>query len=1121
MYHPPVLPSGQTPTESWVELFNRSANAVDLTGWALQGTIQFGFPPGTVLAAGGYLVVAKDVAYVQTNYPGITVLGPFQNKLPHKSALLLLTDAAGNPANQVCYFDGGRWPGYADGGGSSLELRDPWADNSAAEAWAASDQSKSCPWSNYSYRAVATTVQGPAQWNEFVIGLLDAGECLLDDLHVVESPDTTPVEMLQNGTFETGMTAWRALGDHRHTRVEVDPDNPSNHVLHLISTGPTDHMHNHLETTYAGGRVVTDGRTYQISFRAKWLAGNNHLNTRLYFNRVARTTSLPMPLLHGTPGAPNSTYATNIGPTFTALGHSPIIPQPNSPVTISASAADPQGIKALTLWWSANGGAWQSAPMLAQGPSATLGYANYSGTIPGGSAGDAVQFYVQATDGLGAVSTFPALGPGSRALYKVDQAEPLMNQLHRLRLWMTAADANFLHAHTNVMSDEYLGCTIVYDESQVFYDAGVHLQASERGRDDPSRVGFTLKFNPEQPFRGTQGRIVLDRSGGYSGLGGTHDEILLWHAMNHAGGGLLGVECDLVQLFASKSELDGTGLMRKADFDTEYFDGQFKNGGNGNLYKLELFYYPTTTVTGDPQAWKLPQPDNVENVDIQDLGTNKEYYRWDFVQMNNADADDYSQVVALNHAFSLTGSSLVAQTTQLMDLDEWMRALAFKEFTGDADTYTHGLNHNFKIYFRPEDGKALGLLWDQDFAFVQDLSTSFPQGSSPNTYKIITLPGNYRIYYSHLLDLMTTTVNSAHLTPWATRYAGLLGQDWSGAVNYLQQRANFIRSKLPLANPFAITSNGGKGFATTSSTVTLTGTAPLTVQGISINGQAYPVTWTSLTAWSLAVPLPAYTNLLVAQGLDKYNGLLTNAPASILITNLNPITHKTVLINEWMAESAAPGGLPDPADGSAQGWLELYNPNDSAVDLSGCFLSDSPTQPGKWPFPAGALIQPRGFLLIWADNQTSLNGSDTNGDLHANFILNRLGQTLGLYASDLTPLHTVTFGPQLQNVSQGLFPDGNTNALFFMSDWTPRAPNRLGAPAAPQVCGLVVQPNGAIAFQAAVIPGRTYRVDFKDDLAAPAWTPLGTNLTATAPSLTIQDPLAPPPHRFYRLVLLQ
>src|SRR4030095_2646310 len=103
---------------------------------------------------------------------------------------------------------------------------------------------------------------------------------------------------------------------HRLSRVISDPNDPANHVLHLIATGPTEHMHNHLETTLANNRSVVNGREYEISFRAKWLSGDNHLNTRLYFNRVARTTLLAVASPNGTPGTQNSTYETNIGTTF-------------------------------------------------------------------------------------------------------------------------------------------------------------------------------------------------------------------------------------------------------------------------------------------------------------------------------------------------------------------------------------------------------------------------------------------------------------------------------------------------------------------------------------------------------------------------------------------------------------------------------------------------------------------------------------------------------------------------------------------------------------------------------------------------------------------------------------
>jgi hypothetical protein len=1114
----PAQPAQDSP-EAWVEFFNRGSNTVDLTGWAVSGGIGFSFAPGTTLPAGAYLVLAKDVGCMHSNYPAIAVVGPYTGKLSHHDDAIILTDAAGNVANQVHYFGGGRWPGYADGGSSSLELRDPWADNSQPEAWSASDESSRSTWSNYTYLAVASNILGPTLWNELQLGLLDAGECLLDDLHVVESPNTAPVELLQNGSFETGLTAWRSLGNHSHSRVETDPDNPAGHVLHLVATGSTEALHNHLETTYANGRSITNGKTYQISFRAKWLAGNNRLNTRLYFNRVAKTTDLPMPSQHGTPGGRNSTFTAHLGPTFAALGHSPIIPQPNQAVTVNVSASDPAGVRAVTLWWSVNGGVWQQAPMLSAQVAASPGYTNYTGLISGQTAGALVQFYVQAADNLGVSTTFPARGRDSRALFKVDDGTALMPQLHRLRLLMTPADSALLLADTNVMSNDLIGLTVVHDERQVFYDVGVHLQSSERGRDDPNRQGFTVKLHPEQPFRGFLETITMDRSGGYSGLGGTHGEILLWHAINHAGG-LLGFECDLVQVFAPNPQLNGTAMLRISGFDGSYFDEQFQNNGNGNRYKLEVIYYPTTTLTGDPQAPKLPQPDNVVNVDIQDWGNDPENYRWVFFQENNTDIDDYSQLMTFSKSFSLTGPALQTQTARLMDSDEWMRMLAFKAFTGDVDTFTAGYNHNFMVYFRQDDGKALGLLWDEDFSFAAPVNAAFPGTSSPGMYNIVTLPDNHRRYYNHLLDLMTTTINSAHLSPWANRYSGLLGQDWSGVVNYLQQRANFIRSAMPLTTAFAITNNGGRGFATTNNPIILGGTAPLTVKDIRINAVSGAITWLSLTNWTVPVSLFNYSNFLAVQGFDNYGALVTNASVSIVVTNLGAAALRPVVFNEWMAKNNGPGGFADPVAGTFSDWFELYNPNSSAADISGFYLTDDLSNPTQSRVPAGTVIPPHGFLLVWADKNTEMNGSGTNGDLHVNFKLPQSGMTLGFFAANGTMQNTVVFGAQLENVSRGLFPDGNTNAVYFFTDWSPRASNRLGPPPSPQLGVCVVQAGGTFAFQASTIPGRRYRTEFKDQLDAPTWTTLSADLTATGSQIVVTDTLVGRPQRFYRVMLV-
>ena len=108
---------------------------MSLAGWKLSDGISFNFATNQTLAPGGYLVVAKDPAFLQALYPALTPLGPYGKSLSHSGDRLLLEDPLGNPADEVHYYANGRWPRFAHAGGSSLELRDPRADNAQAEVW--------------------------------------------------------------------------------------------------------------------------------------------------------------------------------------------------------------------------------------------------------------------------------------------------------------------------------------------------------------------------------------------------------------------------------------------------------------------------------------------------------------------------------------------------------------------------------------------------------------------------------------------------------------------------------------------------------------------------------------------------------------------------------------------------------------------------------------------------------------------------------------------------------------------------------------------------------------------------------------------------------------------------
>lgn len=79
-------------------------------------------------------------------------------------------------------------------------------------------------------------------------------------------------------------------------------------------------------------------------------------------------------------------------------------------------------------------------------------------------------------------------------------------------------------------------------------------------------------------------------------------------------------------------------------------------------------------------------------------------------------------------------------------------------------------------------------------------------------------------------------------------------------------------------------------------------------------------------------------------------------------------------------------------DGDDQGWIELHNPGVNVVNLSGCFLTDTPDDPTKWRFPRVA-IAPGKYLLVFASGKDRA----TNGAaLHTNFRLRNEGGFLAL-----------------------------------------------------------------------------------------------------------------------------
>ena len=123
--------------DEFVELANRGATAVDLSGWCFTSGITLCFAPGTSIAANGYLVIGTDAARFQTTY-GFAPAAVYTGKLSNSGEKVTLSDATATVVDSVTFSDHDPWPTTPDGTGDSLELIDPTQDHNDPLNWAGS-----------------------------------------------------------------------------------------------------------------------------------------------------------------------------------------------------------------------------------------------------------------------------------------------------------------------------------------------------------------------------------------------------------------------------------------------------------------------------------------------------------------------------------------------------------------------------------------------------------------------------------------------------------------------------------------------------------------------------------------------------------------------------------------------------------------------------------------------------------------------------------------------------------------------------------------------------------------------------------------------------------------------
>lgn len=136
MYDEP--PAGQNDYLEFIELYNYTDSSIELGGLMIKGGITSGKLPEYTVPSKSYWVIAKNAASV-SGFFGVSAYqwhgANLSNDEPEAIFIVNTDHHSGKKIDSLTYSPGNPWPQGAAGGGYSLELIDPLADNSDPTNW--------------------------------------------------------------------------------------------------------------------------------------------------------------------------------------------------------------------------------------------------------------------------------------------------------------------------------------------------------------------------------------------------------------------------------------------------------------------------------------------------------------------------------------------------------------------------------------------------------------------------------------------------------------------------------------------------------------------------------------------------------------------------------------------------------------------------------------------------------------------------------------------------------------------------------------------------------------------------------------------------------------------------
>ena len=375
----------KTIRSEFIELFNPSNNSVDLSGYYFSSGIDFEFPAGAILPAGGYLVISENPATMLSHFGYSEALGPFANgsSLKNSGERITLRNPAGTTIDEVDYQLGFPWPTVGNDIGSpqvspSIELTNPLLDNDLGGSWRASGFPAATSNSGggggpVNYIANTATWKylddGSNQGTSWRASEFDdsswssgAAELGYGDSDEVTTVNSGPAGGRYATTYFRGSTNIPDPSTFVNFTISVTYDDA--YAIYVNGTEVARHAgltNNAPFDEYANNTVGNNANDTLTIPASAFVPGTNIIAVEIHqgssgSSDISFALSLTGEISGGTqgsfaptPGVANRSYTTAVPPQVRQVNHLPKEPTSGQAVVVTAKISDPDGVGSVTL----------------------------------------------------------------------------------------------------------------------------------------------------------------------------------------------------------------------------------------------------------------------------------------------------------------------------------------------------------------------------------------------------------------------------------------------------------------------------------------------------------------------------------------------------------------------------------------------------------------------------------------------------------------------------------------------------------------------------------------------------------------------------------------------------